>query len=150
MPGHTARFVAICAGLALTLSAACTGTVIPKLEGDPLDPNIHRAEIVAIDAVLFEDGPLGEVARESLQTSFLALSEAAARDKTNTIARLHGKELQTLATMASRTRVGTPMRDSPLRQQWRRIRGSLFDDAWWFRQSPADPIEPAVATTRPR
>ena len=150
MPGTAARFLTVCAVLALTVSTACTGTVIPKLEGDALDPNIYRAEIVAIDAVLFEDGPFGELGRESLQTSLLALSESASRDKTNTIALVHSRELKTLAEMASRTRIGTPLLNSPLRQQWRRIRGSLFADAWWFRQSSADPIEPAVAVVRPR
>jgi hypothetical protein len=145
-----ARFLAVCAVLTLTVSTACTGTVIPKLEGDALDPNIYRADIVAIDAVLFEDGPLGELGREALQTSFLALSESVSRDKTNTIALVHGRELKTLADMASRARIGTPLSNAPLRQQWRRIRGSLFADAWWFRQSSADPIEPPVAVVRPR
>jgi hypothetical protein len=51
-----------------------------------------------------------------------------------------GKDLKRFAAMASRAKVGTPLLNSQLRHQWLRIRSSLFDDAWWFRRSSADPI----------
>lgn len=141
---HSSRFLALSVVLALIFSVGCVGTVIGKLEGDPLNPNAHRAQIVAVDAIVFDDGALSEAAREELAKTLLGLGEIASADKSNTLAVRLAQDLRTLAAMAARTKIGSPMLDSPLRQQWRRIRGSLFDDAAWFRHSSADPIEPAV------
>jgi len=125
------------------LAVACTGTKMPELTGDPLNPELYRAQIVAIDAVVFEDGPLGEAGRNQVGSTLLVLADAAEADPTNTIAKFLGKDMRTLASRVKQMRVGTPLTGSQLQQQWRRIRGSLFDDAAWFRQSSADPIEPA-------
>lgn len=136
--------------LAITLCVACGETRFELPVGDPLNPEAHRAQIVAIDAILFEDGGLGPVQRQELEKKLLELSEIATADKANTYAAHLGQQLRMLATAASRTRVGTPLLDSHLRQYWFRLRGSLFDDAAWFRHSSADPIEPAVAKTQTR
>jgi hypothetical protein len=136
-------------GLPALLVLACGNPGIGNLTGDPLDPELHRTPIVAIDAVLFEDEPLAEDARAQVNDALLALAESAELDETNTIAMKLGQELRTLASMARWTRVGTPLAGSRLRQQWLRIRSSLFSDAAWFRRSPADPIEPAVAGPPP-
>ena len=113
---------------------------MPKLEGDPLNPEKHRATIVALDAILFEDGPLAEGHREEVAKQFAVVAEAASQDPANTIAMVHGRELRLLADIAKRTKVGTPRLNSQLRRQWLRVRSSLFDDAWWFRRSSRDPI----------
>jgi hypothetical protein len=144
MPRPSSRFQAVSAALLLTVSVACGETVIPKLEGEPLNPDAHRAPIVTLDAILFEDGPLGEGDGEAVATQLLVVADAAAKDLANTIAMAHSRELKQLADIARRTKAGTPRLNSRLRQQWLRIRSSLFDDAWWFRRSSRDPIEPVV------
>jgi hypothetical protein len=126
--------------LAVAFYIACGETRIGSLEGPPLNPEIYRAQIVAIDAILFEAGPLGEPERETLGNTLLVMGRFAAADTANTIARTLGQNMRTLAALAQRTKVGTPLLGSQLRQQWFRIRGSLFDDAWWFRRSSADPV----------
>lgn len=126
--------------LAVAFYIACGETRIGSLEGPPLNPEVYRAQIVAIDAIVFEDGPLGERERQTLGNTLLVMGRFAAADTANTIARTLGQNMRTLAALAQRTKVGTPLLNSRLRQQWFRIRGSLFDDAWWFRRSSADPV----------
>ena len=108
--------------------------------GDPLNPEAHRAAIVAIDAILFEDGPLAPGDRDVVKSHLLALSKVAAADPKNTIAVRLGKDLRTLAANLEAVSTTRPLVNSPLRQHWLRLRGSLFDDAWWFRRRSADPI----------
>lgn len=143
MPRPSTRFRAVFTALLITLPAACGETVIPKLEGDALDPEKHRAAIVALDAILFEDGPLAEGEREEVAKQLVVVADAASQDPTNTIAMVHSRELKQLVEAARRTKVGTPRLNSQLRQQWFRIRSSLFADAWWFRRSSRDPIAEA-------
>lgn len=146
---HSSGILACFVILAMTICVACGEIRIEELVGDPLDPNVHRAHIVAIDAIVFEDGGLGEAQRKELETRWLALSQVASADPANIIAVNLGQNLRMLAAFATRTRVGTPLVNSQLRQQWLRMRGSLFDDAAWFRHSSADPIEPAIAGPPP-
>ena len=122
---------------------------MPDLSGDPLNPDTHRAAIVAVDAVLFEDGPLEESGRAAVARTLLELADVASGDKANTIAVRLGKDLRVLSDMTSRARIGTLLVDSQLRRHWLRIRSSLFDDAWWFRRSSADPIMPAIPDPPP-
>ena len=134
----------------MTICVACGETRIGQLEqlvSDPLDPNAHRAHIVAVDAILFEDDGLGETERKQLAETLQALGKIASADAKHVIASNAniGRQLRALATAVERTRVGTPLLNSPLRQQWLRLRGSLFDDAWWFRHSSADPVAPIIA-----
>lgn len=145
MRGH---FIAIAA--ASTFVVACPGPDVTKLTGDPLNPELHRAELVAIDAVLFEDGPLSDEGRTQITDSLDALAKVAEADGTNTIANVYAKEMRTLGSHVKRTSVGTPLANSDLRTQWMRIRSSLFNDAAWFRRSSADPIEPVVPGPPPR
>jgi hypothetical protein len=142
------RFSACLPVLGLTFLAACGETSIPTLEGDALNPEAHRAQIVVLDAILFEDGPLGEAERGEVEKTLLVVRQAAIADPSNGIAMMLGKDLQRLAGMVKSSRAGTPLLNSPLRQYWLRIRNSLFADAAWFRYSSRDPIEPAVAKMR--
>ena len=127
------------------LALACGDVSIDQLTGDPLNPELYRAQIVAIDAVVFEDGPLGEAGRSEVSKTLLDLSEKIGSVHDNNIAKMHARELRTLG---SRVKDASPVNGAAaaaLRQQWLRIRSSVFDDAWWFRRSSADPVEPAVA-----
>jgi hypothetical protein len=140
MPRRSSPFRAVFTALLLTFSVACGETVIPKLEGDALNPDTHRAPIVTLDAILFEDGPLGATDREEVAKQLVVVADAASQDPSNTIAMVHSRELRQLADIAKRTKTGTPRVNSQLRMQWFRIRSSLFGDAWWFRRSSRDPI----------
>ena len=142
MPQRPPRLLAGFALGALTFLAACGETRIPKLEGDPLNPEAHKAFIVSIDAILFEDGPLDADNRGKLSQMFLAVSGIASTDPANTIAMAFGRDLKQMSSMAERTSVGTQLVNSPLRKNWLRIRNGLFADAAWYRYSSRDPIEP--------
>ena len=95
--------------LAITLSAACGETVIDvsKLVGDPLNPETHKAEIAAIDAIVFEDGALGAPERAELVHRLTALSKVAQADPSNTIAVNSGQNMKRFAAGVERTPVGT-------------------------------------------
>jgi hypothetical protein len=144
----TGAAIAVVTGL-VVLSQASGKTRIGNLEGDPLNPEVYRAQIVAVDAVLFGDGPLGEGERDDVVSNMLVMARFAAIDSSNGMAVTLGQNLRTLSSMVKHTKVGTPLLNSQLRQQWLRIRAGLFEDAWWFRRSSADPIEPAAGPMTP-
>ena len=127
---------------------ACGEATVGPLTGDPLNPELFRAQIVAIDAVVFEDGPLGEAGRSAVSKTLLDLSEKIASVPENRIAKMHARELETLGSRVEGTSATSPAAAATLRQQWLRIRASLFDDAAWFRRSSADPIETAMGPQR--
>lgn len=130
---------------ALLVSACVSIPDVGSLTGDPLNPDQYRAQIVAIDAVLFEDDPLSADGRDGVANALQEIAASAGSDEANSIARTLARELRSLASGARRTRIGTPMGNSPLQHQWLRIRSSLFADAAWFRRSSSDPIESEVA-----
>ena len=130
--------------LAITISAGCHQTWPDRPEGDPLQPDRHRAQIVRIDAILFQDGPLKQSDRQPLEQEILAIADAASADPSNAFARALSLDLRLLSTMAASGPVSTPVANSELTGQWSRIRGSLFRDAAWFRRRPTDPIASAV------
>jgi len=136
--------------LSACLAIACGDVSVGPLTGDPLNPELYRAQIVAIDAVVFEDGPLGEVGRGEVSRILLELSEKIGSVPDNNIAKMQARELRTLGSRVKDASATNPAAAAALRQQWLRIRASVFDDAWWFRRSSADPIEPAVAPPSPR
>jgi hypothetical protein len=124
-------------------------TRLGPFNGPPLNPESYRGSIVAVDAVLFEDGPLGESGRTQVTDAMLVIGRLSAADTTNTIAVTLAQNARMLSAMVQHTAVGTPLAGSMLRKEWMRIRGSLFDDASWFRRSSADPIETAEAGPAP-
>ena len=140
--------VAAASGTVLLANGSGHGGIGP-VQGAPLSPDAYRAQIVAVDAVLFEDGPLSEGDRTAVADHLVSMGRLAAVDTSNTIAVTLGQNMRTLSSMARHTKVGTPLLGSQLRQQWLRIRGSLFDDAWWFRRSSTDSVQPAVAGPLP-
>jgi hypothetical protein len=70
----------IAIAVASTFATACSGSDVTTLTGDPLNPELHRAELVAIDAVLFEDGPLSDEGRTQVADSLEALTKVAEAD----------------------------------------------------------------------
>ena len=133
--------------LALTVLAGCDQIWRARLDGAPLDPNRYRAEIVAIDGVLFQAGPLKWRDRQILEQQMLTLADAADDDPNNPIALEESLDLRLLSTMAASGQVSSPVVNSELTRQWRRIRGSLFTNAAWFRQTTsvasAPPLRPS-------
>lgn len=115
-------------------AAGCDQIWNPKLEGRLLNPNQYRAQITAIDGVLFQSGPLKWSDRQNLEQQILVLADAADDDPNNPIALEESLDLRLLSTMAAGGTFTGPVANSELTRQWRRIRGSLFSDASWFRQ----------------
>lgn len=137
------RFVSVVA-LVITVSAGCVveGVIdVDKLTGDALNPELHRSDIAAIDAVLFEDSGLTAEGRAELSKRLMSLAAVATKDPANTIAMNIGKNMKRFAAGVERTPIGTPLVSSPMRRQWMSMRSSLFADASWWRWSSADPIE---------
>src|SRR5215467_8820848 len=91
---------------AVVATAACETTVGHPV-ARPLDPERSRAQIVAIDAVVFEDTPLTEDGRVIMADAFAELATVATADATNTVAVALGGELRTLSSAVSRMRAGT-------------------------------------------
>ena len=130
--------------VAITISAGCDQTWNQPRDGAPLNPDVHRAHIVAIDAILFQNAPLKQSERPELEQEILAIADAASADPDNAVARGLSLDLRLLSTMATSDKVRGPVANSELTRQWRHIRGSLFHEAAWFRRSAADPVASVV------
>jgi hypothetical protein len=95
-----------------------------------------QKEILAIDRLVFADGPLVPARREDLGRRLEAL---AGRVKASGDAPFLVLESLELRRLASGTRDLPP--DAPkstLQREWMRIRNNLFDDRSWFARSAAD------------
>lgn len=130
-------------GVLLCLLVACGGasleTNFSALQNfAPLDPGRYEARIRGVDREIFVPGLLDDSRREVLAARLVELAEEIERHEGNTPAIHFAGELRTLARLTERQRDDLPVDDGPLQDQWRRIRGSLFDDASWFAHSAAD------------
>lgn len=104
----------------------------------PVDPERYHASITAVDQEIFTSGVLDDARRESLSSRLQALaSEIDIHEGGKPVVHF-ASELRTLARLAERLRADLPIEDSPLQDQWMRIRNSVFDDASWFARSEAD------------
>ncbi len=108
----------------------------------PLNPEDYHHEIESVDTAIFSDQPLSEFDRDALRTRIGQLAVSVAAD-TSSLAQHFQRELRVLAWMAGSLQPGKSLRSSPLRRNWIRIRGSLFDDAEWFAwgEIPPDSIQ---------
>jgi hypothetical protein len=111
-------------------------------DGPALDPAPYRPQIVAIEAVLYENGPMDQPRRSRLAEGMVTLG-LQVTETPGQPGKAFGYELAKLAALARRTRLDFPVERTPLRHQWERIRGSLFADAAWYRRSPSDPVASA-------
>ncbi|MBP7149883.1 MAG: hypothetical protein KBD01_20340 [Acidobacteria bacterium] len=127
-------------GAALLLLAACdTETRFPSLgEFTSVDPAKYERQIRPIEELVFTDGPPGTEGRDALATRLDGLAELLAAREQRPPAPIFARELRVLAELARRVPPDAPIENGPLREQWLRIRGSLFDDAAWFAYGPRD------------
>jgi hypothetical protein len=101
-----------------------------------LKAEAFREEIMAIDRLVFSEGPLAPARREDLGRRLEAL---AGRVKASGDAPFLVLESLELRRLASGTRDLPP--DAPkatLQREWMRIRNNLFDDRSWFARSARD------------
>jgi hypothetical protein len=105
---------------------------------EPLDPGRYEAAITAVDREIFTSGTLDGSRRQALSGALTALAAQVDTPATSRFARYCAGELRTLARLVERLKPRTPIEDSPLQDQWMRIRNNLFDDASWFARSEAD------------
>ena len=99
-----------------------------------------QKEIVAIDRLVFGEGPLVPARREDLGRRLEALAGRVMASGDAPFLVLESLELRRLA---SGTRELPP--DAPkatLQREWMRIRNNLFDDRSWFARSAADLEKP--------
>lgn len=123
---------------ALLLLAGCALEVELPTVLDPVDPLRYEAVIKAVDEGVFTAGTLDRGRRQSLAGSLRLLARQLEERETNELVRRFAGELRTLARMAERLGARTPIENSPLQEQWVRIRNSVFDDASWFAYGEAD------------
>jgi len=129
----------------LLLAAACSGDAdfSGVIETGVLEAGAYRAEITAIDRLLFSDAAIDDQRREAAGLQLEALAARVAKEKPAKFMRLESLELRALA---ERAKGATSARDlDSLRTNWMRIRNNLFEDQWWFARSAED-LEPAGAS----
>jgi hypothetical protein len=116
----------------MTVSAGCE----QRWHSRQLNPNPYRAQITLIDGVLFRNGPIKWSDRTALEQQILTLADAASADPNNETALEMSLDLRLMSTIAASGQLSAPLVNSELTRQWRRVRGSLFTSAPWFRQAP--------------
>jgi hypothetical protein len=128
-----------CAPLFIVLACG-SGKAAANRVAEPLDPADYRPHLVLLDAMIFDDGPIGNEAQLMLLESVgrFARDLELEGDRAET-AKLLNQELGSLAGTVQEA-TGKSMEDSGIREAWLRIRDRFFQDADWFRDSPADPV----------
>jgi hypothetical protein len=127
--------------LLLLLQSACAPSKpSPGRVAEPLDPYAYRAHIALLDALLFENGPIGNEQQLVLVESVGRLAGAIAleNDHRETAAELNRQLAGLVGTMQEAT--GKSMENSGIPEEWRRIRDTFFQNAAWFRTRSEDPV----------
>ena len=139
-----ARFWCLAAALAAALSAAgCRGDAdFSDAMPAPvtLKAEDFQEEIVAIDRLVFAEGPLVPARREELGRRLEALAGRVKAAGESKFLLIESLELRRLASFSK----GLPP-DAPktaLQNNWMRIRNNLFDDRAWFARSAGDLAPP--------
>jgi hypothetical protein len=133
------------AGLIAPVLAGCSGDA--DFSGVIPDPPVlaaeeYRKEIVAIDRLVFEPGPVDAARRGALAEQLDALAARVRTEGDSRFLALESLELRRLALGAGSVPPdGIP---EPFATGWIRIRNNLFDDRSWFARNAAD-LEPAEA-----
>ena len=112
------------------------------INSPPLNPELFKPSIEAIDEDVFTSGVFDDARRKSLAGHIRTLAGELDARKDEPASVHFAKELQTLAVMTERLRADVAVERSPLPNQWMRIRASVFDDAAWFARSEADLHQP--------
>ena len=124
--------------------AGCGGEHLPRaedFEGPGVDPERYRAEIVTVDGVLYQDGPLSELGRTRAADALATMGRRIPAEESRPVAAwVLGAELRRLSSTVRHTDLDLPVEETPIRRQWAQVRGSFFADAAWFRWSPRDSL----------
>jgi uncharacterized protein (TIGR03067 family) len=130
------RFLLAIVILGTTASCNVEADFSDAMETVTLNANEYRADIIAIDRLIFTETALGEKGARDLASR---LEQFAVRIKGNSdkkFLKLESLELRQLAQIARRL---PPNGDAAaLRNSWMRIRANLFEDEAWMARSAAD------------
>ena len=96
----------------------------------------YRAEISAIDRLVFTEGPLGDAGPDALRKVLEGLAGRVERETHTKFGKVESLELKLLASRAGR--LPKHRNAGPLRNDWMRIRNNIFDDRAWFARSARD------------
>ncbi|MDQ6894019.1 MAG: hypothetical protein M3167_15210 [Acidobacteriota bacterium] len=130
-------------GVLFVVSSGCRGNAdFSDVAPTPvtLKAEEFQSEILAIDHLVFAEGPLDPARREALGRRLEALAGRVKATGDAPFLVLESLELR---------RLGSGSRDLPpdapkatLQREWMRIRNNLFDDRSWFARSAADLAAP--------
>lgn len=100
---------------------------------DPVDPDLYQTQIEAIETDLFGTGPFTDVDRARLSSGFDGLGKLVLAADPAPLSQVFGRELVVFGKRIANADDALARSRLAAREQWRRIRGSLFFDAFWFR-----------------
>jgi len=103
-----------------------------------IDPAPYRRHIETMEWILFENEPLTEPKLLEVAARMDSVAAGLRASKRPGISQVHAGELERMADVAQRVKPDRPRLKRELREQWQRIRGSLFVDAVWYAWSAKD------------
>jgi hypothetical protein len=121
--------------IAALLLAGCGGQQSPwrPPTGNSLSPDVYRPQIVAIDRIVFQNGPIDASGADDLKASINDLADRIDSARPSPLVTVLNRNLRRLGQV--------PPRNMPvLQREWIRVRDGLFNDAYWFRRSASDPV----------
>jgi hypothetical protein len=125
----------IAAGVLMFLLAGCGGQSTPwrPPSGNTLSPDVYRPQIVAIDRIVFQNGPIDANGQDDLVASINELADRIDSAHPSALVTTLNRNLRQLGQVSPRN---MPV----LQREWIRIRDGLFNDASWYRRSSSDPV----------
>lgn len=141
------RLVLTAAAVGLSGCSAAGASKVPA--GVPsLDPSLYRAQIVAIDRIVYDTAAITEVARDTLADQFELLAQRVTSDDASKAARVLSQNLQHLAKEVRARSLTSVRAGDTLQVDWELARGRAFRDAAWWRHNVDDPVA-SVEADRP-
>jgi uncharacterized protein (TIGR03067 family) len=107
-----------------------------------LNADEYHEEIAAIDRLVFENQPMDDARRASLESKLEDLARRVKATSNSRFIEMESVELQQLAGLVKR------LPDPERQNHWMRIRNNLFDDRSWFARSASD-LEPTPDSMEP-
>jgi len=142
--------LALVAGL-LSLSACSGGSGSGSSSAQAqFDPEVYRAEIQAVEAVLYKQSPPDYADPGRAAAALTQLFDAIDHNEPDRTKRQRAQTLMFLSSRADQTDVGYAAPSlRATRDEWEKARHELFGDADWFRTSSPD-VAAAQTRTVPR
>jgi hypothetical protein len=137
--------------LAALILGGCRGDADfgDQVKVETFDADEYRAEIVAIDGLVFRETPLGVDGRRALGDGLSGLAQRVGTRSGSMFSMVESLELRLLGERAAS--LPTDATGASLRNEWMRVRNNLFEDREWFARSPADlETAPPGQTSAPR